>query len=378
MECPHTLSHFIANAPLEGDYYRQIRADIEECDRLGKPISAEVIDRDALLDLEAQGSAWRSRIESFQRTLEAFAPADKLLDHASGLDISDDLEGEYLKLEALIQPFCQNVSKYKYRISRIIRLRLYAHCLVLSQRSPACELMSNLCIRDSYLPDDPSIGVEDGAVDKGTLFKHLTDLRRVDSVVKEWMFTAKIVKSAIAIKTVGWNIDHEKLFNVIGRWHSERQTSEQTKEMQEALEEAMKQIEEAVKQKGEAVKQFEEAMKQNEEDMKQNEEAMKQFDELIITLRQAWQNLLGKLDDATIRKDDLEEALDQATKQKEENHETYENAAKQARESLEQAAKQVQELKAQMEDPYLKAGMLLIHSVIIAWLVFEICLLFRQ
>ena len=337
------MSHFIANAPLEGDYYRQIRADIEECDRLGKPISAEVIDSDALSDLEAQGRTWRGRVESFQRTLEAFAPAEKLLDHASGLDISDDLEGQYLELEALIEPFCENMRKYKYRISRIIRLRLYAHCLVLSQRSPVLGRMSNLCVGDSYPPDIPSVADNDRVLDKDTLLKHLTDLRRVDSVVKEWMFTAKIVKSAIAIKTVGWNIDHEKLFNEIECWLSQHQASEQTKEMQGAL-----------------------------------EEATKQKEEFKVKLQQTGReerDLRKALDDATMRKNVLEEALEQATKQHEEDHETFEKGAKQARATLEQATMQTLELKAQWDNEMLEVGKCVVELGLLGFMVFMIVIL---
>lgn len=314
IECPHTLSSFIANAPLEGDFYRQIRADIAECDRLGKSISAEIIDPDAFFTLEVQGGTWRHRIENFQRALEAFAPAEKLLDHTSGLDISDDLEEQYLELQAQIETFCENVSKYKYRISRIIRLPLYVHCLALSQRRPVLERMSNLCIRDANLPDIPSVGVNDRAVDKDTLFKHLTDLRRVDSVVKEWMFTARIVKSPIAIKTFGWTIDQEKLFNETGRWHSERQISKSSKEIQETIEEVTKQLEEL----------------QGNLEQKFGEES----------------GFWEALDDTTTRKYELEEALDQANKQIEKKYEALEKADKQAQVTLKQAAMQAEELKA--------------------------------
>ena len=244
MECPYTLSHFIANAPLEGSFYRQIRADIAECDRFGLPISAQIIDHDAYLNLSSQSGDWRPKIETFQCTLQAFAPADKLLDHASGLDISDDLEVDFYRMEHQIDGFCEDVRKYKYRISRIIRLPLYVHCLTLSNHLDLNYKISDPCIRDSNLPEIPRVGAHEQAVDNDTLLNHLTDLHRVDSVVKEWMFTAKIVKSAISIKAVGWNIDHGKLFTQIRHWNSERQTLEQTKRIREALEEATKQQEE--------------------------------------------------------------------------------------------------------------------------------------
>ena len=300
MECPHTLSHFITNAPLEGDFYRQIRGDIAECDRLGVTISPQIIDHDAYLNLLSQSSDWRRMIENFQRTLQAFAPAEELLDHASGPDISNDLEMDFYAMEHQIDGFCEDVRKYKYRISRIIRLPLYVHCLTLSEHLDLNYEMSFSCTRYSRLAADiPRVGVYEQEVDNDTLLKHLTDLHRVDSVVKEWMFMAKTVKSAISIKTVGWDIDHVKLFTQIRHWNSERRTSEQSKEMQEALEEA-------TKQKDEVQEMF---------DLKCDE---------VGNFRKA-------LDDATQREDKLWEALDQANKQQDEMQKALEQAVMRAK-----------------------------------------------
>ena len=333
MECPHSLSDFIANAPLEGDFYRQIRADIAECERLEATISAEIIDRDAFCDLEEQGNTWRPIIEDFRHELEAFASAEKLLDPASGLRISDDLERAYLGWEVTIQGFCEDVRKYKYRISRIIRLPLYVHCLALSQRRPFCQFISSECIRDANLPDIPRVGEDAPAVDKDTLLKHLTELHRVDSVVKEWMFTAKIVKSAVAIRDVGWSIDHLKLFDQIERWYSERRSLERTKRMQEALEEATK----------------------------QKEEFKKKFQQKCEVQRVS----RLALDHATRRQEELQAALDQANKQQEGKHEALEQEAKQAREALEQATEQVREVQQMVKESVGK----ILHAGLI-WLLF--------
>ena len=313
MDCPYNLSHFIASAPLEGDFYRQIRADVADCDRLGWRIPAEIIDDDKFLNVQAEGSNWRCRIDDFRRQLEAFAPAEMLLDHTSGLTISDDLQSEYKDLETEIEGFCKELTNYKYRISRIIRLPLYMHCLALSGRRPLYEEISTDCIREAHSPDIPFVGVHDQAVDKDTLLKHLTDLRRVDSVIKEWTFTAKIVKSAIAIKTVGWNIDHLKMFEQIERWKSERQISEQMKEMQEALEESTKRKE-----------YFKESLHQ--------------------VVEHEW-DMQQALEEATEQKDKMQKAFEQATEQKEEMQESLKQATKQTQETILQATQQAREIR---------------------------------
>ena len=204
--------------------------------------------------------------------------------------------------------------EYKYRISRIIRLPLYVHCLALSQRRPSRIITSNECIRDANHPDIPSVSMLSPAVDKDTLLKHLTDLRRVESVVKEWMFTAKIVKSAIAIKSVGWNIDHLKLFDQIERWNSERHSAEQMKETQEALEEATKGKEE-----------WHEAYEQA-----QRQKCDAQTDLRDCIIREG--KLQEELDEANKQKDEIQKALDQAIKQNAEKQPALEEVAKQARE----------------------------------------------
>lgn len=327
MDCPPTLSHFIANAPLEGDYYRQIRADIAECDRLGKSIPAKIIDHDEFFDLDAEGGVWRRRIEGFQRTLEAYAPAQTLLDPTSGLHISDDLEEEYVELETMIEGFCKDVKKYKYRVSRILRLPLYVHCLALSQRRPLLEQMSIDCIRDAALPDIPLVGVEDLAVDKDALLKHLRDLRRVDSVVKEWMFTAKIVNSAIAVKDLGWNVDHVTLLDQIRRWESGHQPINGQREMQEALGDA-------VKEKEEMQQKLEEATNQKDMSRKAYEEAQKAYLQTVVEKCNSSMGLVNAiadkvhmqkaLDKTTKQKEELEQALEQANKQKEEKQKALE------------------------------------------------------
>ena len=307
MECPYNLSHFIANAPLEGDFYRQIRADVADCDRQEMRISAEIIDHDAFWDLEAQGGYWRFKIDHFQRRLEAFAPAELLLDHTSSLTISDDLESEFHELETEIEGFCKDLTKYKYRISRIVRLPLYIHCLAISQRRPVYEKMSTDVIREAHSPDIPSVGIHDQAVDKDTLLKHLTDLRRVDSVAKEWTFTAKIVKSAIAIKSVGWNIDNSKMFDQIERWVSERQISKQTREMQEALkkatmweEEMQEALEQIIEQNWDMWEERDQATEQKDEMQKALEQAIKQKEETIIQATQQAQEIHDLLRQATL------------------------------------------------------------------------------
>ena len=390
MDGPPTLSHFIANAPLEGNFYRQIRADIAECDRFGLTISPQIIDHDAYLNLLSQSSDWRRKIEAFQRTLRAFAPAEELLDHASGLDISDDLEVEFHKMEHQIDDFCEEVRKYKYRISRIIRLPLYVHCLAVSQRRhlEKGEMLSDSCIRDSDLPDIPRVGVNEQAIDNDVLLKHLTELHRVDSVVKEWMFTAKIVKSAISIKKVGWNIDHLELFDQIRLWVLERLTTRETKKNQEAFEEVLEKLKYTCEEAHDYFQgALDDATQQGEESQQARDRAIKEKEELQEVL-----------DQANKQKENTQKALEEATKQKDKIQEQFRLKShevadlrkvldfsaerdKKALKALHQAKKQQDEMQKALEqavmrakdlDIAIKASITFPLAMLSAWLLYKL------
>ena len=328
-ECPHTLHHFIANAPLEGDFFSQIRADIAQCYRLECSIPATIVDRISFIKLAGQGQAWRCAIAAFQQWLEAFAPAEKLLDHASGLDLSDYLEGVFHDMEKQIEEFCENLRKYKYRISRIIRLPLYVECLARSQRRPIHEKMYVDVIRESHSPDIDPVGALPRAIDKDTLLEHITDLRRVDSVVKEWTFMAKIVKSAIAIKYVGWNVDYLKLCEEIDRWETERGLSEEKNFMRTLIEKSEKEIVE-------------------------------------------WQKKLYQTSDEKLKlihqEKAMQEALEEATKQKEE----YEGKFHQKVNQNLELSKEARVLHRAVKESYL------ILTVVIGGLLFKICFTIMQ